>query len=58
VARKQTGRDRYERDLSLLTRVRASYRRQAQEPGWVLLDGERSRDEIAAEVLATVSRLL
>jgi dTMP kinase len=58
VARKQTGRDRYERDLSLLTRVRASYRRQAQAPGWVLLDGERSRDEIAAEVLATVSRLL
>jgi dTMP kinase len=58
VARKQTGRDRYERDLSLLTRVRASYQRQAQAPGWVLLDGERPRDEIAAEIRAIVGRLL
>src|SRR5690606_10838446 len=29
VARKSTGRDRYERDLALLGRVRESYRRQA-----------------------------
>jgi dTMP kinase len=58
VARKQTGRDRYERDLSLLTRVRASYQRQAQASGWVRLDGERSRDDIASEILAIVDRLL
>jgi dTMP kinase len=58
VARKQAGRDRYERDLSLLTRVRASYQRQAQTPGWVLLDGERSRDEIASEILGIVRRML
>lgn len=58
VARKRAGRDRYERDLSLLTRVRASYQRQAQAPGWVLLDGEQSRDEIAARILAAVARVL
>jgi dTMP kinase len=58
VARKQAGRDRYERDLSLLTRVRASYQRQARAPGWVLLDGERSRDELASEILSIVGRLL
>ena len=32
VTRKQTGRDRYERDVALLERVRASYQRQAQQP--------------------------
>src|SRR4029077_17419051 len=31
VKRKSSGRDRYERDLALLGRVRASYRRQADE---------------------------
>jgi len=54
VARKQTGRDRYERDLALLERVRASYRRQAQQAGWVLIDGEQSRDAIAAAVANAV----
>ena len=50
VTRKQTGRDRYERDVALLERVRASYQRQAQQPGWVRIDGEQSRDAIAAAV--------
>ncbi len=41
LARKQTGRDRYESDLELLARVRESYRRQAaQSPSWALIDGE------------------
>src|SRR6266498_2844966 len=31
LARKQSNRDRYERDLDLLSRVRASYRRLAQQ---------------------------
>ena len=31
--RKQLARDRYEQDLALLDRVRASYRRQAAQPG-------------------------
>ena len=35
VRRKASGRDRYERDLQLLSRVRDSYRRQAAGPGWL-----------------------
>jgi len=44
--RKAAGRDRFERDRALLMRVRESYRRQATQPGWVLIDGERSHDEV------------
>lgn len=56
--RKAVDRDRYERDLALLGRVRDSYRRQAAEQGWVVLDGERSKAEIAADVFSAVcSRL-
>lgn len=54
VRRKSTGRDRYERDMSLLGRVRESYRRQAQQPGWVLIDGEASKDAVQAAVEAAV----
>src|SRR5712691_2335156 len=41
VQRKAAGRDRYERDLAMQTRVRDSYRRQATQQNWVVLDGER-----------------
>lgn len=58
VTRKQTGRDRYERDLSLLARVRESYRRQAARSGWVLIDAEQSKDDVGAAVTkAVLSRL-
>lgn len=56
--RKSTGRDRYERDLSLLARVRESYRRQAEQPGWVLINGEAPKDEVRAAVEAAVLPLL
>jgi dTMP kinase len=36
VRRKSTGRDRHERDLALLSRVRESYRRQAAAGGWLI----------------------
>ena len=56
--RKATNRDRYERDLALLSRVRESYRRQARQGGWLLLDGERPKDVVAADVVtALASRL-
>lgn len=58
VARKSVDRDRYERDLALLARVRESYRRQAAEGGWVVIDGERSKAEIAADVLTAVRQRL
>jgi dTMP kinase len=58
AGRKAHDRDRYERDLALLQRVSASYRRQADEPHWVTVNGERSKEEIAAEVFsAAASRL-
>ena len=56
--RKAHGRDRYESDLSLLQRVRASYQRQAADPSWVRIDGERSKDDVAEDVFAAVSRHL
>ena len=48
--RKAVDRDRYERDLAMQVRVRDSYRRQASAHQWVVLDGERSKDAIAADV--------
>ena len=48
--RKSADRDRYERDLALLARVRDSYQRQAAEEGWTVLDGERTKDAVAADV--------
>ncbi len=56
--RKAANRDKYERDLALLSRVRESYRRQAQQAGWVRLDGTRPKEAVAADVLtAFESRL-
>jgi dTMP kinase len=52
VQRKAVDRDRYERDLAMQGRVRESYRRQAAANGWVVLDGERSKDVIAADVIS------
>lgn len=58
AARKQSGRDKYERDMALLGRVRGSYRRQATQPGWQLIDGERPKPEIADEIRSIVDRVL
>jgi dTMP kinase len=59
VARKQQGRDRYERDTELLTRVRASYRRQAATTAnWERIDGEQPKDAVAAAVSAAVQSRL
>jgi dTMP kinase len=58
VQRKAVDRDRYERDLEMQMRVRDSYRRQAAAEQWVVLDGERSKQAIAADVInAMMSRL-
>ena len=53
--RKTADRDRYERDLPLLARVRDSYLRQATQPGWVRLDASRTPDRIAEDVWSAVS---
>ena len=52
VQRKATDRDRYERDLAMQGRVRESYRRQAVAGQWIVLDGERPKDVIAADVFS------
>ena len=58
AGRKTTNRDKYERDLALLSRVRESYRRQAQAKDWLQLNGERAKDLVAADVLTAVTSLL
>ena len=58
VQRKTVDRDRYERDLVMLRRVRESYSRQAAAGGWVVLDGERSKEAIAADVVSAVASRL
>jgi dTMP kinase len=58
VARKAIDRDRYERDLALQARVRASYHAQAAANGWIVLDGERAKDLIAEDVFTAVTSRL
>ena len=58
VGRKASARDRFERDLALLERVRASYERQASGHGWVRLDGERAKADVAADVIRSVESRL
>jgi dTMP kinase len=58
VRRKASGRDRFERDLDLLSRVRASYARQATQPGWHRIDGERAREEVGRDVATAVAARL
>ena len=52
--RKSADRDRYERDLALLGRVRESYLRQSAR-GWARIDADRDRDAVAAQVFAAVA---
>ena len=56
--RKQRDRDRYERDLQLLARVRDSYLRQAAAPHWQRIDGTQDIDAVCEAVVTAVrSRL-
>lgn len=56
--RKATDRDKFERDLELLARVRESYLRQAAAGGWIRLDADRDRAAVADDVFEAVKRLL
>jgi dTMP kinase len=55
--RKTSDRDKYERDLQLLARVRDSYLRQADE-GWVRIDADRDRKAVAIDIVSAVSARL
>jgi len=52
--RKESNRDRYERDLDLLSRVRDSYLRQAASHGWLVIDAAQSREAVGTAVLEAV----
>jgi dTMP kinase len=56
--RKTANRDRYERNLIMLGRVRDSYLRQARGPGWVRIDADRDRDAVASDIYAAVRERL
>ena len=58
VQRKAADRDRYERDLAMQGRVRESYRLQAAAGDWIVIDGERPKDVIAADVISAVQTRL
>lgn len=58
LARKQADRDKFERDLALLGRVRECYLRQADAGGWVRLDGRQDKDAVTDGVLSAVSSRL
>jgi dTMP kinase len=52
--RKTAERDRYERDLALLARVRSSYLRQCSS-GWIRIDANREKQIVADDVWAAMS---
>jgi len=58
VMRKAVDRDRYERDLEMLARVRLSYQQQAADDHWIVVDGDRDKDAIAFDVASAVAARL
>jgi dTMP kinase len=58
AGRKTANRDKYERDLALLSRVRQSYQRQSTDERWLRLNGERPRDAVSSDVVSAVETLL
>ena len=55
LTRKKVARDKFERDLPLLGRVREGYLRQAeQSKDWIRLEGHQDRDAVSAAVLSAV----
>jgi dTMP kinase len=55
--RKASDRDKFERDLQMLSRVRDSYVRQARAD-WIRLDADRDRSTVALEIAAAVDARL
>ena len=58
LTRKQVARDKFERDLPLLGRVRESYLRQAGASNWIRVEGHLDKDAVSNAVISAVrSRL-
>lgn len=59
AARKAANRDKFERDLDMLARVRQSYLRQAAAgSAWIVVNAARDIEAVAADVAAAVAREL
>jgi dTMP kinase len=56
--RKTVQRDRYERDLAMLARVRESYRRQSKDAGWIVVNAEQPIADVARDVFTAVAARL
>lgn len=54
LTRKKADRDKFERDMPLLGRVRESYARQSQAPNWVRIDAEQAKDAVSAAIVNAV----
>jgi dTMP kinase len=54
LTRKKADRDKFERDMPLLERVRNSYIRQADAAGWARIDAELDKDAVSQAVLTAV----
>lgn len=54
LTRKKADRDKFERDMPLLGRVRDSYIRQSAAPGWTRIDAELDKDAVSNAVLTAV----
>ena len=54
LTRKTTGRDRYETDLAMQTRVRESYLRQVKQSGWLRVDGQQAVSDVASAIAEAV----
>jgi len=58
AARKSRNRDKFESDLPMLGRVRASYLRQADDLRWLVVDAARPVEAVAADVANAVATRL
>ena len=54
LTRKKADRDKFERDMPLLGRVRDSYSRQSTGAGWVRIDAEQNKDAVSTAVISAV----
>ena len=54
-SRQQRNRDMYERDAAFLRRVRTAYLDLARRFSWIMIDGERPPDEVAATIWGHVA---
>jgi dTMP kinase len=54
LTRKKADRDKFERDMPLLDRVRQSYIRQSAAANWTRIDAERDKDAVSHAVVTAV----